>query len=320
MIDGADIIHMNGRIYDSHLARFVQADPIIQAPEVLGSLNRYSYVWNNPLNMTDPSGYMGCRVPPDMQRAMPIYDVYSESSSGYDVTLTYDDGSPQTFFLSDSFVDSATGEVDQGWADAVVDASGGRFGRNVTGYFNEQGEPLLASDNGPSGNLVEDPTLKSALEVVEGEVAHKDTPLLSRSERMEFIKSIGADGVDIQNSMALAADLLSSPEGIAILKNMFPEMASMPAPYMEAYIKVMGDSYVDSKSLMGLMGGDASVEAIKEYAPLNLKVYRAFKADNWLKRAGGLAGAAKGLSDGASTKNMTVLQFYGDQWLARDPF
>ncbi|WP_162926353.1 RHS repeat-associated core domain-containing protein [Teredinibacter purpureus] len=173
MIDGADIIHMNGRIYDSHLARFVQADPIIQAPEVLGSLNRYSYVWNNPLNMTDPSGYMGCRVPPDMQRAMPIYDVYSESSSGYDVTLTYDDGSPQTFFLSDSFVDSATGEVDQGWADAVVDASGGRFGRNVTGYFNEQGEPLLASDNGPSGNLVEDPTLKSALEVVEGEVAQK---------------------------------------------------------------------------------------------------------------------------------------------------
>gem|GEM_PF-6788058 len=173
MIDGADIIHMNGRIYDSHLARFVQADPIIQAPEVLGSLNRYSYVWNNPLNMTDPSGYMGCRVPPDMQRAMPIYDVYSESSSGYDVTLTYDDGSPQTFFLSDSFVDSATGEVDLGWADAVVDASGGRFGRNVTGYFNEQGEPLLASDNGPSGNLVEDPTLKSALEVVEGEVAQK---------------------------------------------------------------------------------------------------------------------------------------------------
>ena len=151
-------------------------------------------------------------------------------------------------------------------------------------------------------------------------VAHKDTPLLSRSERMEFIKSIGADGVDIENSMALAADLLSSPEGIAILKNMFPEMASMPAPYMKAYIKVMGDSYVDSKSLMGLMGGDASVEAIKEYVPLNLKVYRAFKADSWLKRAGGLAGAAKGLSDGASTKNMTVLQFYGDQWLARDPF
>ncbi len=190
MIDGADIIHMNGRIYDSHLARFVQADPIIQAPEVLGSLNRYSYVWNNPLNMTDPSGYMGCRVPPDMQRAMPIYDVYSESSSGYDVTLTYDDGSPQTFFLSDSFVDSATGEVDQGWADAVVDASGGRFGRNVTGYFNEQGEPLLASDNGPSGNLVEDPTLKSALEVVEGEVAHKgvSTNLLSFFQDEAFHK------------------------------------------------------------------------------------------------------------------------------------
>lgn len=48
---------MNGRIYDPSITRFVQADPVVQDPLKSQSLNRYSYVWNNPLNSTDPSGY-----------------------------------------------------------------------------------------------------------------------------------------------------------------------------------------------------------------------------------------------------------------------
>ena len=49
---------MNGRIYDPTLGRFLQADPFIQAPKNGQSLNRYSYVINNPLSLTDPSGYL----------------------------------------------------------------------------------------------------------------------------------------------------------------------------------------------------------------------------------------------------------------------
>lgn len=56
-VDSADIIHMNGRIYDPTLGRFLQADPHIQAPSNSQSYNRYSYVLNNPLSYTDPSGY-----------------------------------------------------------------------------------------------------------------------------------------------------------------------------------------------------------------------------------------------------------------------
>ncbi|HLF31052.1 MAG TPA: RHS repeat-associated core domain-containing protein [Xanthomonadales bacterium] len=55
--DGLGIIHMNGRIYDPRLGRFLQADPLVQEPKNSQSLNRYSYVLNNPLSMTDPSGY-----------------------------------------------------------------------------------------------------------------------------------------------------------------------------------------------------------------------------------------------------------------------
>ena len=48
---------MNGRTYDPTLGRFLQADPFIQAPENMQNYNRYSYVLNNPMSMTDPSGY-----------------------------------------------------------------------------------------------------------------------------------------------------------------------------------------------------------------------------------------------------------------------
>jgi len=48
---------MNGRVYDPNIGRFISADPTIQAPFLSQSLNRYSYVMNNPLSLIDPSGY-----------------------------------------------------------------------------------------------------------------------------------------------------------------------------------------------------------------------------------------------------------------------
>ncbi len=56
-IEEVGLIHMNGRIYDASLARFVSADPHIQAAGMSQSYNRYSYVQNNPMKYTDPSGY-----------------------------------------------------------------------------------------------------------------------------------------------------------------------------------------------------------------------------------------------------------------------
>lgn len=58
-VDAMGIIHMNGRIYDPKLGRFLQADPFI---EDASTLNRYTYVHNNPLAYTDPSGYFSLRT------------------------------------------------------------------------------------------------------------------------------------------------------------------------------------------------------------------------------------------------------------------
>ncbi len=51
------LINMRGRMYDPRTRRFLSADPI-GGPYVRSqSLNRYSYVSNNPLNGVDPSGF-----------------------------------------------------------------------------------------------------------------------------------------------------------------------------------------------------------------------------------------------------------------------
>ncbi|MEO7097751.1 MAG: RHS repeat-associated core domain-containing protein [Luteolibacter sp.] len=56
-LDDSGLIHMNGRIYDPELGRMLSPDPMVQVPEYSQNFNRYSYVMNNPLNMTDPSGF-----------------------------------------------------------------------------------------------------------------------------------------------------------------------------------------------------------------------------------------------------------------------
>ena len=55
--DTVQLIHMKGRIFDYNLGRFLSVDPIIGNPLSSQSINPYSYIGNNPLSGTDPTGY-----------------------------------------------------------------------------------------------------------------------------------------------------------------------------------------------------------------------------------------------------------------------
>ncbi|MGH1353414.1 MAG: RHS repeat-associated core domain-containing protein, partial [Methyloligellaceae bacterium] len=61
-IDSVGLIHMNGRVYDAELGRFLSADPNVQALDNLQNFNRYSYVLNNPLSYTDPTGFFFAKL------------------------------------------------------------------------------------------------------------------------------------------------------------------------------------------------------------------------------------------------------------------
>jgi RHS repeat-associated protein len=56
-LDGTGLMFYNARYYAPVLGRFVQADTIVPEPGNSQALNRYSYVYNNPLGYVDPSGH-----------------------------------------------------------------------------------------------------------------------------------------------------------------------------------------------------------------------------------------------------------------------
>ena len=56
-LDAVGLVHMNGRVYDPLIGRFISADPYIPAPHLTQSYNRYSYAMNNPLSYVDPDGF-----------------------------------------------------------------------------------------------------------------------------------------------------------------------------------------------------------------------------------------------------------------------
>jgi RHS repeat-associated protein len=60
MLDNLDLVHMNGRVFDDVIGRFVSADPTLGGGWNSQVTNPYSYVGNNPLNATDPTGFDDC--------------------------------------------------------------------------------------------------------------------------------------------------------------------------------------------------------------------------------------------------------------------
>jgi RHS repeat-associated protein len=57
MLDDIDLIHMNGRLFDPQSGQFSSADPLIPDFGNTQAFNRYSYVFNNALSFTDPTGF-----------------------------------------------------------------------------------------------------------------------------------------------------------------------------------------------------------------------------------------------------------------------
>lgn len=49
---------IKGRLYHPIVGCLLSADPLIQFTTSTQSYNRYTYVLNNPLSLTDPSGYL----------------------------------------------------------------------------------------------------------------------------------------------------------------------------------------------------------------------------------------------------------------------
>ncbi len=69
MLGVSQLVHMNGRIYDPAIGRFLSPDPLVKGGFNLQSHNRYSYVLNNPLVHIDPSGHFFKKIGRFFKRA-----------------------------------------------------------------------------------------------------------------------------------------------------------------------------------------------------------------------------------------------------------
>ena len=56
-LDELDFIHMNARVYDPDIGKFLSADPTVPGFYNPQAYNRYAYTLNNPLNFTDKTGF-----------------------------------------------------------------------------------------------------------------------------------------------------------------------------------------------------------------------------------------------------------------------
>lgn len=56
-LDGLDFIHMNARVYDPDIGRFLSPDPTVPGAHNPQAFNRYTYAFNSPLNLVDPDGF-----------------------------------------------------------------------------------------------------------------------------------------------------------------------------------------------------------------------------------------------------------------------
>ena len=63
MLDNLGLVHMDGRVYDPALGRFMSADPLVGDLTDSQAVNPYAYVGNRPLIAVDPSGLAFVYVP-----------------------------------------------------------------------------------------------------------------------------------------------------------------------------------------------------------------------------------------------------------------
>ncbi|MEM3555034.1 MAG: RHS repeat-associated core domain-containing protein, partial [Candidatus Micrarchaeaceae archaeon] len=69
---GVGLLYYRARYYDPMLGRFVQPDTIIPGPVDPQNLNRFTYVRNNPLRSTDPTGHWTFEEDPE--NSTPLVD------------------------------------------------------------------------------------------------------------------------------------------------------------------------------------------------------------------------------------------------------
>jgi RHS repeat-associated protein len=91
-LDSTGLYYYNARYYDPEIGRFISADSIGQSLPNPQSLNRYTYVFNNPLKYTNPTGHFGfLAIFAVIRIAVAVYNVVT---TAHDIIKAIQDPTP----------------------------------------------------------------------------------------------------------------------------------------------------------------------------------------------------------------------------------
>ena len=182
------LIHMNGRLYDSIVHRFLQPDNYIQDPENTQSYNRYGYVWNNPFKYTDPSGELVWFIWAGI--AISAYIAGTQANGGNWNPLKWNWSSPSTYAaiifggtlgyisgglastITASVTTAVTAKLGTGFLSGFVSGGiGAAVGGAFTGFFNTflpggSGDPFQNALIGAASGFVLGGAIKGTIDGV----------------------------------------------------------------------------------------------------------------------------------------------------------
>ena len=159
---------MGGRIFDPAIGRFLSADPVVKGMGSTDAYNRYSYVGNNPMSYTDPTGYFTWVWEKGAVGAAlhGMRGATFAAINGHDISSGLIGGATEGALggaISRFTVDSRTGQmaIAAMVSGTVSEVSGGNFATGaVTGamgyLFNELGERRRAARAASAASLVLD--------------------------------------------------------------------------------------------------------------------------------------------------------------------
>ncbi len=143
--DETGLYYYGARYYNPSLGRFITPDTIIEDPANPQSLNRYSYVLNNPINRIDPTGHWSWKK---------FWNSFAGAVVGAVVTVaTGGLGTPLAFALGGMTGGAITGGLEGGWKGALMGglmggALGGGVGLGVSAWGSGFGYAALAAGGG----------------------------------------------------------------------------------------------------------------------------------------------------------------------------
>ncbi|WNO10289.1 RHS repeat-associated core domain-containing protein [Teredinibacter sp. KSP-S5-2] len=134
-LDSVQYIHMNGRVYDYNLGRFLSVDPYIQSPGNSQSINPYSYIMNNPLAGTDPTGYVVRELPPSTNQ-----DDMIDESATYNVEFDVEGGGTKIVSMTGAQLNKVSGMLaKEGKAGLKLSNGGGKEAGGVPTTLTTEG-------------------------------------------------------------------------------------------------------------------------------------------------------------------------------------